>query len=215
MKFYDVTVPISDSVPIYEGDPSASVKTESSMARGDAANVTSLCFGAHTGTHVDAPNHFIEGTRRVEDLEIEKMIGPCRVVEIAADVEAIGPAHLPQLNGIKRLLFKTRNSAFWNTPEDGFRTDFTYITPEAAQALADAGVELVGIDYLSVEKFGSTDFATHRILLEKEVVLLEGVDLREVPPGDYELICLPLKYIGSTGDGAPARTILRKSGGAA
>ena len=210
MKFYDVTVPISDSVPIYEGDPPAAVSTESSMARGDAANVTSLCFGAHTGTHVDAPNHFIEGTRRVEDLEIEKMIGPCSVVEIANEVEAIEPAHLPQLNGAKRLLFKTRNSAFWNTPEDGFRTDFTYITPEAAQVLADAGVELVGIDYLSVEKFGSTDFATHKILLEKEVVLLEGVDLREVPPGDYELICLPLKYIGSTGDGAPARTILRE-----
>ena len=210
MKFYDVTVPISDTVPIYKGDPPASVTTESAMSRGDAANVTSLCFGAHTGTHVDAPNHFIEGTRRVEDLEIEKMIGPCRVIVIADDVEAIATSHLPQLNGVKRLLFKTRNSAFWNTPEDGFRTDFTYITPEAAQHLADAGVELVGIDYLSVEKFGSTDFATHKILLEKEVVLLEGVDLREVPPGDYELICLPLKYLGSTGDGAPARTILRK-----
>jgi arylformamidase len=158
---------------------------------------------------VDAPNHFIEGTRRVEDLEIEKLIGPCRVVEIAGDVEAIERAHLPELTGVKRLLFKTRNSAFWNTPEDGFRTDFTHITPDAAQELADSGIELVGIDYLSVEKFGSTDFATHKILLEKEVVLLEGVDLREVPPGDYELICLPLKYLGSTGDGAPARTILR------
>ena len=210
MKIYDVTVPISETVPIYEGDPTASIKMESAIARGDAANVTSLCFGAHTGTHVDAPNHFIEGTRRVEDLEIQKMIGPCRVIEIAKEVMAIEPAHLPTLDGVKRLIFKTRNSGFWNTPEDGFRTDFTYITPEAAQVLADAAVELVGMDYLSVEKFGSTDFATHKILLEKEVVLLEGVDLREVPPGDYELICLPLKYIGSTGDGAPARTILRK-----
>jgi len=209
MKIYDVTVPISEGVPIYEGDPPASVKTEAAMARGDAANVSSLCFGAHTGTHVDAPNHFIEGTRRVEDLEIEKLIGPCRVVEVAGDVKAIERAHLPELTGVKRLLFKTRNSAFWNTPEDGFRTDFTHITPDAAQELADSGIELVGIDYLSVEKFGSTDFATHKILLEKEVVLLEGVDLREVPPGDYELICLPLKYLGSTGDGAPARTILR------
>ena len=210
MKIYDVTVPISETVPIYEGDPPAAVKTESAMSRGDAANVTSLCFGAHTGTHVDAPNHFIEGTRRVEDLEIEKMIGPCRVVEIAESVMAIETAHLPELDGVKRMIFKTRNSTFWNTPEDGFRTDFTYITPEAARALAEAGLSLIGIDYLSVEKFGSEDFATHKILLEKEIVLLEGVDLRDVPAGDYELICLPLKYVGSTGDGAPARTILRE-----
>lgn len=210
MKLYDVTVPISENVPIYEGDPRASIRTESAMARGEAANVTSLCFGAHTGTHVDAPNHFIDGTRRVEELALEKMIGPCRVVEIAGGVMAIEPSHLPDLSGVARILFKTRNSEFWNSPEYGFRTDFTFITPEAARVLADANVQLVGIDYLSVEKFGSTDFATHKILLEKETVLLEGVDLREVPAGDYELICLPLKYIGSTGDGAPARTILRE-----
>lgn len=209
MKIYDVTVPISETVPIYEGDPPASVKNESSMAHGDAANVTLLCFGAHTGTHVDAPNHFIEGTRRVEDLELEKLIGPCRVVEIAEEVSAIEPSHIPELSGVRRLIFKTRNSAFWNSPEAGFRTDFTYITPEAAQVLANAGLWLIGIDYLSVEKFGSEDFATHKILLEKEIVVLEGVDLREVAAGDYELICLPLKYLGSTGDGAPARTILR------
>lgn len=210
MKIYDVTVPISESVPIYEGDTGASIRTDSAIASGDAANVTSLCFGAHTGTHVDAPNHFIEGTRRVEDLDVAKMIGPCHVVEIENDVIAIEPSHIPGLSGVTRILFKTRNSEFWNTPEVGFRTDFTYLRPDAAQMLADADVVLVGIDYLSVEKFGSTDFATHKILLEKEVVVLEGLDLREVRGGDYELICLPLKYIGSTGDGAPARTILRE-----
>ena len=212
MEFFDVTVAIGPGVPIYEGDPPADVKSVKAIARGDGANVSALCFGAHTGTHVDAPNHFIEGTRRVEDLEIEKLVGPCRVVEIAEDVAAIEPAHLPELGGVERLIFKTRNSAFWNTPEGGFRTDFTYITPEAARVLADAGLRLVGIDYLSVEKFGSEDFATHKILLEKEIVLLEGVDLREVEPGDYELICMPLKYVGGTGDGAPARTVLRRYG---
>lgn len=210
MKIYDVTVPISASVPIYEGDPPASVQSVAAIANGDGANVSSLCFGAHTGTHVDAPNHFIDGTRRVADLEIEKLIGPCRVVEVPPDVAAIGPEHVPPLDGTERVLFKTRNSAFWSTPEDGFRTDFTYITPAAARVIAESGLLLVGIDYLSVEQFGSTDFATHITLLEKEIVLLEGVDLREVPPGDYELICLPLKYVGSTGDGAPARTILRQ-----
>jgi arylformamidase len=107
-------------------------------------------------------------------------------------------------------LFKTRNSDFWNEPEKGFRKDFTYIEPEAARVLVEKGIKLVGIDYLSVEKFGAKSFDTHTILLEKEVVIIEGLDLREVSEGDYELICLPLKVISETGDGAPARTILRK-----
>ncbi len=210
MKIYDVTVAISEAVPIYEGDPQAVIRPEKAFAAGDRVNVSSLCFGAHTGTHVDAPNHFIDGTRRVDELELERLIGPCRVVEIAADVLAVEPSHLPPLEGIERLVFKTRNSAFWNTPEEGFRKDFTYITPEAAKVLADAEMRLVGIDYLSVEKFGSEDFATHKTLLAKEIVILEGLDLREVSAGDYDVICLPLKFVGGTGDGAPARTVLVK-----
>ena len=213
MKFYDVTVAISEEVPLYEGDPKVSIESPMRIAGGDAANVSRLCCGVHTGTHVDAPNHFLEGTRRVEDLDLEKLIGPCIVVEIDETVDAIESFHLPNLSydiGIERVLFKTKNSAFWSEPEKGFRTDFTYITEAAARSLADGGVKLVGIDYLSVEKFGSTDFATHKILLEKEIVILEGLDLREVPPGEYELICLPLKYVGGEGDGSPARTILRQ-----
>ena len=209
MKIYDVTVAISESVPIYSGDPAVAIEGVKGIAGGDNSNVSKLCFGAHTGTHVDAPNHFIEGTRRVEDLELEKLVGRCRVVEIDNSVEAIDVEHLAGLDGIERVVFKTRNSAFWNEPEKGFRTDFTYITPDAARALANAGTKLVGIDYLSVEKFGSDDFATHTALLAAEVVIVEGVDLRNVPAGDYEIVCLPLKYIGATGDGAPARTILR------
>ena len=122
----------------------------------------------------------------------------------------IEPKHVENLETIERVLFKTRNSNFWNEPENGFRTDFTYISPEAAQVLVEKDIKLVGIDYLSVEKFGSADFATHITLLEKEVAIIEGLDLREVPAGDYELICLPLKIISETGDGAPARTILRQ-----
>jgi len=212
MKIYDVTVPISDTVPIYSGDPAVKIDTPSTIAGGDAANVSHLCLGAHTGTHVDAPNHFIEGTRRLHDLDLDKLIGPCTVVEIDISVVAISPDQLPPMDGVERILFKTRNSAFWNDMSAGFREDFTYITPEAAQILADNAVKLVGIDYLSVERFGSVDFATHIALLEKEVVILEGLDLREVPAGDYEIICLPLKYTGGTGDGAPARTILRRNG---
>jgi|SRR5215203_3036323 len=209
MKIYDVTVAVSENVPIYEGDPRVAIESVKSISAGDNANVSHLCLGAHTGTHVDAPNHFIDNTRRVDDLEIEKLVGSCQVIEVAADVMAIEPSHLGSLDGAVRVLFKTRNSAFWSDPVAGFRTDFTYISPEAARVLADAGVKLVGIDYLSVEKFGSTDFGTHITLLAKEIVILEGLDLREVPAGNYEIFCLPLKYIGGTGDGAPARTILR------
>ena len=208
MKIYDVTVAVSDGVPIYEGDPRVQIESVRSIAGGDNANVSHLCLGAHTGTHVDAPNHFIDGTRRVEDLDIEKLVGPCRVIEIDGSVTSIGTSDMGDLSGVERVLFKTRNSAFWNEPEKGFRTDFTYISPEAARVLAESGMKLVGIDYLSVEKFGSSDFATHITLLEREIVILEGVDLREVPAGDYEITCLPLKYVGGTGDGAPARTIL-------
>lgn len=209
MKIFDVTVAVSDEVPIYEGDPRVSIDSVRQIAGGDAANVSNLCFGAHTGTHVDAPNHFIEGTRRLEDLDVAKMIGPCRVVEVEDSVISIEPSHLPDLGGIERILFKTRNSQFWNDSSAGFRTDFTYVSTDAARVMAEAGVKLVGVDYLSVEEFGSKDHATHKTLLAKEVVILEGLDLREVPAGDYELICLPLKYVGGTGDGAPARTILR------
>jgi len=209
MKFFDITVPISNEIPVYEGDPKAKVESHTRIADGAAANVSQLCCGLHTGTHVDAPNHFVDGTRRVDELEIHKLIGPCRVVGIDESVKAIDVGHLPELRGVERVLFKTRNSNFWAEPEKGFRSDFTYLTTEAARALVEAGVTLVGIDYLSIEEFGSKDHATHRALLEKEVVILEGLDLREVPPGDYELICLPLKYKGGEGDGSPARTVLR------
>jgi len=209
MKIYDVTVPVSDRTPIYQGDPAVQIDLCKAIARGDAANVSQMCLGMHTATHVDAPNHFIEGASRVHEIPLEALVGNCRVIELSAAAEAVEPEHLEDLEGIERVLFKTRNSNFWNTPEDGFRTDFTYISPAAARVLAEKGVKLVGIDYLSVEKFGSTDFATHITLLEKKVVILEGLDLREVPAGDYEIICLPLKYTGGGGDGSPARTILR------
>ena len=120
MKIYDVTVPISNDVPIYKGDSAVRVESFAAMANGDSANVSSMCFGVHTATHVDAPNHFIEGTRRVDELDLAKLIGPCRVIEVPEDVTLIEPEHLGDLNGVERVLFKTRNSHFWSTPEDGF-----------------------------------------------------------------------------------------------
>ena len=210
MKIYDVTVAVSEQTPVYEGDPNVQIEIANAIERGDAANVSRLCCGVHTGTHVDAPNHFIEGARRVHELEFEKLTGICRVVEIDETVRAIEAKHITNLAGVERVVFKTRNSNFWADLSQGFRKDFTYIAPDAAQALIDLEIKLVGIDYLSVERFGAETFDTHIILLEKEVVIIEGLDLREVPAGDYEIICLPLKIVGGAGDGAPARTILRE-----
>ncbi|HEY0429461.1 MAG TPA: cyclase family protein [Pyrinomonadaceae bacterium] len=210
MKIYDVTVPVSEKVPVYEGDPRVKIEVAHSIAGGDAANVTQLCLGAHTATHVDAPAHFIEGARKVHELDLQRFIGRCRVIELDETVLAVAPEHVENLENVERVLFKTRNSAFWSDVSGGFRKDFTYISPEAARVLVEKNIKLVGIDYLSVEKFGSEDFATHITLLEKEVAIIEGLDLRAVSAGEYELICLPLKIISATGDGAPARAILRE-----
>lgn len=210
MKIYDITIGLSETMPIYAGDPTVSISAAKSIASGSSANVTQIAMGVHSGTHVDAPNHFIDGARRVHELDPAKLVGPCRVVGLSDDVMAIAPEHVGDIAGVERILFKTRNSAFWNEPERGFRKDFTYLIPETARLLADSGVVLVGIDYLSIEKSGSPGHPVHIALLEKEIVILEGADLREIEPGDYELICLPLKYEGGGGDGSPARTFLRE-----
>jgi arylformamidase len=210
MKIYDITNAISAATPIYQGDPGVEIRSFKAIAAGSSANVSEISLGVHTATHVDAPNHFIDGARRVHELDPQKLVGPCRVIEVPQDVVAIEPQHVGDLGGNKRVLFKTRNSAFWNHPEEGFRKDFTYLTPETARLLVDNGIVLVGIDYLSIEKSGSPGHPVHVTLLDKEVVILEGVDLRSVSGGDYEIMCLPLKYDGATGDGAPARTFLRE-----
>lgn len=210
MKIYDITNAISAETPIYKGDPGVEISAFKSIAGGSTANVSQVAMGVHTATHVDAPNHFIDGAKRVHQLDPQKLVGPCRVVEVPDDVVGIEPSHVGNIDGVKRVLFKTRNSAFWDHPELGFRSDFTYLTPDTARLLVDNGIVLVGIDYLSIEKSGSPGHPVHVTLLEKEVVILEGVDLRVVPAGDYELMCLPLKYDGGTGDGAPARTFLRE-----
>ncbi len=213
MKIYDITVAISGTTPIYKGDPGVEISPFKAMASGSSANVSQIAMGVHTATHVDAPNHFIDGSLRVHEIDSRKLIGPCRVVQVADDVTAVEPEHIGDISGVERILLKTRNSSFWATPELGFRSDYTYITPATAKLLADSGVVLVGIDYLSIEKSGSPGHPVHVALLEKEIVILEGVDLREVSPGDYEIFCLPLKYDGATGDGAPARTMLRDLSG--
>jgi arylformamidase len=211
MRIYDVSVPISAATPTYPGDPGVEIRQWAAMANGGAANVSLLHFGAHTATHVDAPAHFIEGASKVNDLPLDALIGPARVLLMPDEIEAIKASHLSahSIEGATRVLFKTRNSAFWSDTAGGFREDFTYLAPDAAQYLVRAGVRLVGMDYLSIEKYKPERYETHEILLSKGVLIIEGLDLREVEAGDYELICLPLKIAGGSGDGAPARAILR------
>ena len=210
MRIYDVTVTISAETPIYKGDPGVEITSFKAIAAGSSANVSQISIGVHTATHIDAPNHFIDGAKRIHEIDPAKLIGPCRVIAMPENVIAIEPEHVGNIDGVERVIFKTQNSSFWSEPERGFRTDFSYLTPATAKLLADQDIVLVGIDYLSIEKSGSPGHPVHITLLEKEIVILEGVDLREVPPGDYDLICAPLKYDGATGDGSPARTFLVK-----
>lgn len=211
MRIYDVSLPLSAATPTYPGDPGIDIKEWLTLAKGDAANVSLINFGLHSGTHVDAPAHFIAGGAKVESLPLEILLGEAEVVEVPDHIRVIEENFVSAncVRGSERILFKTRNSAFWNNLASGFREDYTYIEPGAARRLVDLGVKLVGIDYLSVEKFKSPDFQTHHVLLSSGVVILEGLDLREVTRGVYELICLPLKIAGGSGDGAPARVILR------
>jgi len=208
MPIYDITVPIRSGMPVYEGDPAIEIQAWSALAKGDSANVSFLHFGAHTGTHVDAPAHFIEGTRKIDALSLEALIGRARVIRVPDDVVEIGPDFLAgcDLDRVERVLFHTGNSSFWS---EGFRKDFTHLLPEAAEILVDRGVKLVGTDYLSIEKFHSGHHRTHLALLSNNVVIVEGLNLSDIAPGDYELICLPLRIAEGAGDGAPARAVLR------
>lgn len=205
-KIYDVTVPLSESVPTYPGDPRFEIEFTRRLAAGDSCNLGRFSLGAHAGTHVDAPYHFLAEGQTVDALPLEILMGKVRVVETRVrdrirreDLEAL------DLRDDLRVLLKTRMSGQMRVPE--FQEDFVHLTGDAAAYLAQAGIKLVGIDYLSVDRFGSSDFEAHHALLGAGVVIVEGLDLSEVEPGEYEMACLPLRIVG--GDGAPARVVLR------
>ena len=212
MPIYDISVPLCAELPTYRGDPIIEISDALRLAKGDPANVSLLSFGAHTGTHVDAPAHFIEGAKKVELLALDVLLGEAEVIEVPSDVRVITEEFVETRS--TRVLFKTRNSTFWgegfkSNSKTDFRTDFTHLDLPAARKLIENGVKLVGIDYLSIEKFGSEEHEVHRALLAHEVIILEGLNLTDVPAGKYELICLPLRLRSNLGDGAPARAVLR------
>jgi arylformamidase len=196
MEIIDVTVPVRTGMVTYPGDPKVLLERAMSIPEGGKANITRIDMGAHSGTHVDAPVHFFEGAPGTEQLPLDALLGPCVVV--AADgLTGSDVAQAP--DGAERVLFKTPNSELW--ARDEFPDHFARLDGAAAGLLLERGVRLVGVDYLSVG-----DQEAHRVLLGAGVVPLEGLDLRAVEPGEYLLVCAPLKLVGA--DGAPARVFL-------
>ena len=197
MQIFDVSVPIRPGMITYPGDPQVQMERVVSIEHGDVANLTRLDFGVHTGTHVDAPVHFIDGGAGADALPLEVFLGPCEVVDATSADDEVGPELVP--SGVERVLFKTRNSELWE--RDSFDEGFTRIGLAAAERLVENGVRLVGVDYLSVG-----DPETYEMLLGAGIAAIEGLDLRRLEPGQYSLACLPLRIVDS--DGAPARAVL-------
>lgn len=208
---YDISVPIHNDMHVWPSDPGVVLEEQRHPAKDGShtIRVTSIRCGNHTGTHVDAPSHMTKNpasdAATLDDIPLERLIGPARVIDVPG-VDSIGPPELEGWlgDGVERVLLKTDNSQHWG--DDTFYEAFAGLTPDGARYLVDRGVGLVGIDYLSIERYGSADHATHLVLLERSVVILEGLDLGETPAGDYQLVALPLKLNRS--DGAPVRAIL-------
>jgi arylformamidase len=208
MAIHDISLTISSVLPVWPDDPAVELELVESMDRGAHANVSRLCAGVHTGTHVDAPHHFLNDGRTVESLPLDVLTGPCYVAQLPDDIEELSAETLqgiPVPPGTTRLLCGTRNSHLWARGENAFQRDFVAVTADGARWLVEQGVRLIGVDYLSVAPFGES-VPTHTVLLEAGVVVVEGLNLSQVPRGFYDLYCLPLKLAGA--DGAPARAIL-------
>lgn len=208
MPIYDISVTISPELLVYPGDPPVEIapvsQTAANPLSGMSANVSRLSISTHAGTHVDPPFHYLPNGFKVDEIPLNALVGECEVLDIGIEDEI----NLPVLQKFKftadRVLFKTKNSHLWGRRE--FARNYTYLNQAAAEYLAARKPKLVGIDYLSIEKFDSKTPQAHLALLKAGIVILEGLNLSEVPAGKYDLFCLPLKIAG--GDGAPARAIL-------
>lgn len=206
-RIYDVSVPIRDGGLVYPGNPEIRISLQQSLALGAGANVSNVAFGSHTGTHVDAERHFFDDGRTVDQIPLETLMGPATVLEYGPETSSVGRSDLEghDLADVKRVLLKTRNSTYL-TQDPTFHRDYTYLAPDGAEYLVQLGLELVGIDYLSIEQFHSGHHRTHLTLLGAKVIIVEGLNLVDVPAGKYDFYCLPIKLAGC--DGAPARAVL-------
>jgi len=208
VKIFDISLTISPDLPVWPDDPLVELELIESMDAGAHANVSRLSAGVHMGTHVDAPHHFLNDGRTIEQLPLDVLTGPCYVTQLPDGVEVINAAALDGISlptDATRILFGTSNSRFWSRGEREFQEDFVAVAEDGARWLVERGVRLVGVDYLSVAPFRDS-VPTHTVLLQAGVVVVEGLDLSAVPRGFYDLYCLPLKLLGA--DGAPARAIL-------
>lgn len=207
MRTYDITLTITPDMIVWPGDPLVDMKRLSSISAGDNANVTQISMSCHTGTHVDAPDHFMNNGKTVESLTLDLLLGRAYVLHLPnvnlITASVLMDADIPPRT--RRLLFKTRNSDFWASGNKEFQTDFVALSVDAAEWLVDRNVKVVGIDYLSIAPYKQGK-PVHTILLDAGVVVIEGLDLSKVSQGRYTLTCLPLKLGGA--EGAPARAIL-------
>ena len=206
MAVHDISVPLRRDMPTYAGEPGPNLEFRKLLSKGDSATVSVLSLGSHTGTHVDAPSHFLDGAPGVDSLSPDALVGPAYVAEFGGDshITASDLESMPIPADCERVLFKTSNGRFWD--DSAFHTDFIALAPDAARTLAERGIRLVGIDYLSIERFHADPHEVHETLLASGVIILEGVDLRRVAPGGYFLVCAPLNVVGA--EGAPARAYL-------
>ena len=204
----DISLPLDGSLMVWPGNPRVELIPVKRLARGDDADVSEVRMSSHAGTHLDLPGHTIPGGVLSESLDLDVLVGPAHVVDLGSIETEIG---VEDLEGhvsadVRRLLLKTRNSELWGEGPASFPDSYVALSVEAARWLAERGVLLVGIDFLSIERRGAVGRPVHRTLLGAGLAVLEGIDLRNVPPGAYQLVCLPLRLVGS--DGAPARAIL-------
>lgn len=202
----DVSRPIFTGMAIYPRNPVVEIGAARRIARGDSSNVSLLTLGSHTGTHVDAPFHMDDAGAGVDHVSLDAMIGPAIVIDLADDVRAISAAHLEgRIGSHTRVLLRSRNSARF-AASGVFEEDFTYLAPDGAALLVERGVRFVGVDALSVEQYHAGHHRSHDTLLRAGVAVVEGLALENVAPGEYEVICLPLRIRDC--DGAPARVVL-------
>ncbi len=202
---HDISVPLQEGCITFPGDPAFHREWAKSIAKGDRTNLSQLNFGAHTGTHIDAPLHMLPEGSDVTAYPNDAFVGPAKIITITDPTSVtVSELRSKSIGGVKRVLFKTRNSQLWAKKE--FSKDFVYLEPSAAQFLGELGVTLVGFDYLSIEKFGSPGFPAHLSLMYRNIVILEGLNLSQVHEDDYILFCGALRLTGA--EGSPARAML-------
>ena len=205
-RVHDLSMPVRTGGLVYPGNPEIVIEPQQAISQGAGANVSRISFGSHTGTHVDAAKHFFDDGQTVDQIPLDRLVGPALLIAVEQSLASVAASELERhdLRDHTRILIRTRNSAYLSDP--AFHRDYTYLAPDAAEYLVSKGVELVGVDYLSIEQFHSGHHRTHRTLLDNDVGIVEGLSLAGIPPGDYDFICLPLRLEGI--DGAPARAIL-------